>query len=206
MDQGIAFCPECRAPQIRVILPEPVPEPVLPEFVLPEDVSVAHPVTSSTRINWSLGIRVAAIAGFSASVLVAILQGALGIAMITAGLLSVLLYSRRSLNQRLTSGMGFRLGLVSGAIGFAIITVFTALKALIFGVAEMRATMMEAIQKAAAMNADPNAQQAYELLQTPVGLAVVLVLGMMVLFVISIALSGIGGAIGGAFSRRRNQP
>jgi hypothetical protein len=66
--------------------------------------------------------------------------------------------------------------------------------------------MLEALQQAAARSSDPQVQAAFDRLKTPEGLAVMLVLGLIVLFVISIVASSLAGALTGAVFGRRNRP
>jgi hypothetical protein len=70
---------------------------------------------------------------------------------------------------------------------------------------QVRQKMIEALQQAATRSADPQVQAALENLKTPQGLAVMLILGLVVLFLVSIAVGSIAGALTGAFLGRRGR-
>ncbi len=147
----------------------------------------------------------AAFAGLIGAFLMFVPFGAFGIGMITAGVLAVLFYSRRRPGSILTPGMGARLGAVSGALGFAIFSIFTAIGVTIFhNGGELRAALLEAVKQSAARNSDPQAQQIVEYLKSPDGLALVMGLGLAVMCVLFLIFSSLGGAIAAAFLRRKN--
>lgn len=209
MDQGIAFCPECRAPQIRVILPEPVIDlPSEPERLEePVGFSVIPAIADprSAKINWSIGRKTSVIAGSTAALLMMLPPGALGLGPLTAGFLAVVLYLRRNLGSIVSPWMGMCLGMVSGVIGFVIYTILIALAAVVFGIGRFRAAMIEALTNTAARSPDPQVQQIFESFKTPSGLAMFLVVGLAFLFVISLVFSGLAGAIAAALFRRRSR-
>jgi len=71
---------------------------------------------------------------------------------------------------------------------------------------QIRQRMLEALQQAASRTSDPQVQTAFESLKTPQGIALMLVFGLVVLFLVSIAAGSIAGALTGAFLSRRNRP
>jgi hypothetical protein len=66
--------------------------------------------------------------------------------------------------------------------------------------------MLEALQQAASRTTDPQVQAAFDRLRTPEGLAAMLILGMVALFLVSIAGGSVAGALTGAFLGRRKRP
>jgi ribose/xylose/arabinose/galactoside ABC-type transport system permease subunit len=66
--------------------------------------------------------------------------------------------------------------------------------------------MVEALQQAASRTSDPQVQAAFETLKTPGGLALMMVFGLAVLFVVAIAAGCLAGAVTGAFIARRKRP
>ncbi len=133
--------------------------------------------------------------------------GAFGLGMLAVGALSVLLYRRRNPAANLTPGMGARLGAVSGALGFGIFAILTSVEMLVFrSGGQLRAALLEAVQQSAARSSDPQAQQLLEYLKTPQGLALVMVLGLIVMFVAFLVFSSLGGALGAALLRRKDPP
>ena len=103
--------------------------------------------------------------------------------------------------------MGARLGAVSGVLGFGIFAVFTAIEVLVFhSGGQLRAALLEAVQQSASRTSDPQAQQILDYLKSPPGLALVMSLGLAVMFVVFLIFSSLGGALGAVLLRRKNQP
>ncbi len=97
MDEGIAFCPHCSAPQIRVVLAEPaiVPAALADPTVTSQGAAVL-PASQTVPVlalpmQWSQAVRPCALAALVASLL-----GSLGlhpvVAMLSAGFLAVVFY------------------------------------------------------------------------------------------------------------------
>jgi hypothetical protein len=200
VEDGIPFCKQCNAPQIRV------------GRAFAEGVSgLEHPSqglshAGATAIQWSQALPSAALAGLIAAVLMFIPLGAFGLGMIAAGVLAVLFYRRRNADANLSPGMGARLGAISGMLGFGIFAVFTSVEVLVFhSGGQLRAALLEAVQQSASRTADPQAQQILDYLKSPPGLALVMVLGLAVMFVVFLIFSSLGGALGAVLLRRKNR-
>ncbi len=201
IDEGIAFCPHCSAPQIRVAGIETAAS-------IDVTADVPHSIASSTTaIYWPQALPAAAVAGLVAAVLALVPLGGFGLGTLSAGFLSVLLYRRRNAVFNPTAGAGAKLGALSGALAFAFLTVFLALRAAFFNTsAQIRQTMIEAVEQSAARSSSPQqAQQALEFLRTPAGFAVMLVVGLITMFVIFLIFSSVGGAIGAVLLRRKDR-
>jgi hypothetical protein len=126
--------------------------------------------------------------------------------MISAGVLAVLFYRRRNPAGTLSPGMGARLGVVSGVLGFGISAVFTAVEMLVFhSGGQLRAFLLEAIQQSALRASDPQAQQSLTYLKSPPGLALVMALGLMVMFFVFLIFSTLGGSLAATLLRRRER-
>jgi hypothetical protein len=96
---------------------------------------------------------------------------------------------------------------VCGILFFGISAVFEALAVAFFHTGgELRQKMLDVLQQAASRSSDPQVQAAFDQLKTPEGIGVVLVFGMVVLFVFSIAAGGLAGALTGAFVGRQKRP
>jgi hypothetical protein len=146
------------------------------------------------------------LAGLVAAIVMLVPLGAFGLGMLASGALSVILYRRRNPTANLTPGMGARLGAASGALGFGIFAIFTAVEMVVFRAGgQLREALLQAIQQSAARSSDPQAQQVVEYLKTPQGLALVMVLGLIVMFVAFLIFSGLGGAVGAALLRRKER-
>jgi len=177
------------------------------EAVSSTELSAAPFLASSgTAIQWSDALPSAALAGLIAAFLMFIPLGAFGLGMIAAGVLSVLFYRRRNPASNLTPAMGARLGAVSGALGFGIFAIFSAVGTLVFhSGGQLRAALLEAVEQSAAHSSDPQAQQVVEYLKTPAGLALMMGLGLGFVLVAFLILSSLGGAVGAAMMRRRDR-
>lgn len=201
VEDGLAFCPQCTAPQIRVGLVEAeagfgaCPEPA------------SHSVSAGKgNIDWSQALPAAALAGVIAALLMFVPLGAFGLAMTAGGFLAVLFYRRRTAAAEVTPGMGARLGAVSGALGFAVFAIFAAVEVVVFhSGGQLRAALLEAIEQSAARSPEPQAQQVLEYLKSPPGLALMMGLGLVLVFIAFLVLSSVGGALSAALFRRRSR-
>ena len=125
--------------------------------------------------------------------------------MLAAGTLAVVFYHRCNPGANLSAGAGARLGAVSGALGFGILTIVFAFgTAVLHTGGELRQKMLDAVQQAASRSSDPQAAQAVEFLKTPQGLVVAMILGLILTFVAFVFFSGLGGVVGAALLRRKD--
>lgn len=200
VEDGTAFCPHCGAAQIRVATEE-ARQSGEPAEVFSQSGSLA-----AARIQWSQALPSAALAGLIAAGLMFIPLGAFGLGMISAGVLAVLFYRRRNPAGTLSPGMGARLGLVSGVLGFAISAVFTAIEMLIFhSGGQVRAFLLEAIEQSALRASDPQAQQIVAYFKSPPGLALIMGLGLVAMFFFFLIFASLGGTLAATLLRRRER-
>jgi hypothetical protein len=201
VEDGTAFCPQCNAPQIRVGPGETDAE------VRSLAESLSHPLPGGrAALEWSQALPAAGFAGVIAALLMFIPLGAFGLGMTAGGILAVLFYRRRIPAAQITPAMGARLGAVSGALGFAVFAIFTAVAVLVFhSGGQLRAELLEAIQQSAARSSEPQAQQVLEYLKSPPGLALMMGLGLALMFLIFLILSSLGGALGAVLLRRKDR-
>jgi hypothetical protein len=193
VEDGTAFCPHCGAAQIRVASEE-IRQPGEAGEVLAQSDPVAL-----AAIEWSQALPSAALAGLIAAGLMFILARALVLGMIAAGVLAVLFYRRRNPRGTLSSGMGARLGAVSGVLGFGISAVFTAVEMLVFhSGGEVRAFLLEAIEQSARRASDPQAQQYVNYFKSPPGL-------LVMMFFMFLILASLGGSLAASLLRRRER-
>lgn len=227
VEDGIPFCKQCGAPQIRVLGTEPdltaaptlsdshESPPTVPALRLP----VAAPL--SAGVQWSHALPGAALGGafslLAAVILFAtfgpalIASGALspfailGPAFLAGGALSVRLYCRGKKNGLPTPGRGAQIGAASGGFGFlfpAIIMVAT----LVYRPDELRQPMLDSMSQAVARGYDPQKiEQMQQTLKTPEGLTFVVAFLLFAMFVVFVAGSSIGGALYAAWLRKRLQ-
>lgn len=205
MEEGVAFCPHCGAPQIRVVVAESPAATVLPNAsgaaVLP--MAQASPVVLS--MPWSAAFRSCALAAFLASLLMA-LRLYPPVAIVSAGFLAVVLYRQRWPASVITLGMGIRLGALSGLLLFVITSIAGAAVTL-FGHkgAEIRSDLIKSIDQVASQTTDPQALALLHYTKTPAGLEWFMVASVVILFFTSIVLASVGGAIAGAVFRRQDR-
>jgi hypothetical protein len=199
VEDGTPFCKQCSAPQIRVG-GEDFPA-TLGGTSVPINLPYGKP-----SIIWSQALPSAALAGLISAVLMFIPLGAFGLGMIAAGVLSVLFYRRRDPITDLTPALGARLGAVSGVLGFGIFAVFTAVEVVVFhSGGELRAALIEAVQQSASRTSDPQTQQILDYLKSPPGLALVMGIGLVVMFALFMIFSSLGGALAAAVLRRKHK-
>jgi hypothetical protein len=203
VEDGIPFCRQCNAPQIRVATAEAIaPGEMIPESFSPR-YSSALP---SAMFDWPHALRAAALAGLLGVILVVILQQAFALAMVTAGFLSVYFYRRKNPFSKLTTGTGALLGVLSGIFGAVLVAVPCTLALLSFRArGENRAAIMTALRQQLAHNPDPHAQELLEYAKTPEGFTLMMVVLMLVMLVFFVVLSSLGGAIAAVLLRRKQR-
>jgi hypothetical protein len=194
VEEGVAFCPHCNAPLIRVA----------PPLEAPDLQGLAPQVNTASGLQWSRALGPAAMAGLIASFLMLVPLGAFGLGMILAGILSVVFYRRWNPGAVLTPGMGARLGAMSGLLGFVIFLFFTAISATVLGGgSQLRQALVQAVEQSASRTSDPQAQHMLEFFRTPQGLAVVMIAGMVFALVAFLLLTSLGGLLGAVLLRRK---
>jgi len=202
IEEGVPFCAGCGAPQIRVAgqnleIEQTADEPSSRE-------SAVAPVHYHPGIQWSLALRPTVIAGLIGALLMFTPLGVFGLSMLLAGAVSVFLYRRRSPWVNVTTGAGAKLGVASGFFGSIIFGWFAAMLVLIFHAgAQVRSVVIQALDQSAARNPDPEAQQVFQYLKTPQGLAAAGIFLAVFLLIFFVILAGAGGAIGAVMARRR---
>ena len=201
VEQGVPFCPACRAPQIRVGRSEAEPT-ASPETWPARPEVPAAAITTKPEFDRRRARRSALVSG-GLLVMVMLLPPLAPFAvlwMLLAGALSATLYQRRA--GRATAGEGARLGITAGFFAFAIVTVLSgasaALALAILSPAEIRAALQAQLTRALANNPDPAVRQALEQMLTPHGI----VLAFVSLFIGLIVLCGLGGMLAGLFGMR----
>ena len=200
VEDGVPFCPQCNAPQIRVVNLEALPASI-PEAGFPQPMG-----GNTAQLHWPYAWRAAALAGLTAALVMLIPFGGSVVGLVAAGGLAVALYQRRIPAANLTAGAGARLGALGGMIGFVIFTILTAMGMALFGGGDkLRESLLEAVEKASNQSPDPHARELLETFKTPSGLAVLLVLSFAALAVVFVLCSGVGGALGAKLLHRKEQ-
>jgi hypothetical protein len=189
------FCHRCGKPQREEVQPETVARP-------PEIVAVVAPLaTTPLRVNFhnTTAVRIGLLMAGIASLLSALPTYALGLAglaiwWISAGFLSAYVYRRRT-GQFLTVDSGLRMGWITGLLGSTITSVvFTVSVVPLIRGGGIATLYQEQFHKM--YGNDPNLDQALKILQTPSGLALVVIFALLFFFLIITFLCTAGGALG----------
>ena len=201
VDDGRPFCPQCRAPQVRVqVAPADLDAPQSlksePDHSFPDN---PPPGFSASRgaLDRRIAVRTALLAGGLGFFISAIPL----IGIVLTGALAVYLY-RRASGLSLTASAGSRLGGAAGAVAFAISSVLMAVRIFAFHALQEYQDVMLKVARALGLNSsDPEVQEMIHRLSTPSGLAITLLFSL----VIAVALAAIGGALASAVLRPRSR-
>jgi zinc ribbon protein len=211
VEDGVAFCSHCGAPQIRVAIAQAAPDPGIgSEAVSAPDhsgVAGSPPLTQgSFAVLWHHALPACAIAALVAALLMCLGLMVPFLAMLGAGFLAVVLYRRRTFGAPVKASTGAQLGAVSGLLssGMAAIMEAVAVAVLRSG-AQVRSKMLEAVRQAASRTSDPQAQVVFDYFKTPAGMAVMMIFVLIFALVFFVALGSVGGALGGVFFGRRDR-
>jgi hypothetical protein len=212
VEDGKAFCSQCGAPQIRVIMPEPAPAAItggvsstdLPIFS--SDSPVIKVSALSTGIVWPRAFRACAAAAAIAVVITALRLMVPALSVLSTGVLAVIFYRARNPTWRVDARSGAQLGAVSGLVFSAISAILGAFAVVLAQSEQIRQQMTAALQELASRSTDPQIQAALDLLKRPEDLASKLLSSIILMAVFSIAAGSLAGALTGAFLGRRNRP
>jgi hypothetical protein len=204
VEQGTAFCPQCRAPQIRVAVPEAASLSGTTSDPAVSSLPAYFGSPLTTRIEWSQALPATALAGLIAAVLMMTPLAGFGLGMLIGGSLSVVFYRRRIPVAQVTPGMGARLGMVSGILGGGIFAALLSIGTMLLHAWDsIRAKLIEVVEQTAARNPDPQAQQAMEFFKSPEGIVLLLTTALIGTLIAFVIFSGLGGVLGAALLRRR---
>jgi hypothetical protein len=208
VEEGIAFCPHCSAPQIRVMVAEPLPVPAVPA-----EPSLASALPASETVpvlalpmSWSEALKPCALAALVACLLMALGLNLL-VAMISVGFLAVVFYRPQRRDSAIKAGTGARLGALSGLLWFAISSIYEALVVIVFHKGdELRKQLLAAIEQAAGRTSDPQTLAVFDRLKTPEGLEFMMIFFIIFGFFMAIMLASLGGALGASLFGRQKKP
>jgi hypothetical protein len=211
IEEGRPFCPHCSAPQIRVVISEPIPAaPPLTEAASVSQVSTALPASETVPVlaipmHWSHAVKPCALAALVGSLLMILGLHPL-VAMLVVGFLAVVFYRQGGPGVSLTAGAGARLGALSGLLCFAMSSILEAGVVLVWHKGpEIRQGLIAVIDQAASRTSDPQALAVFDRFKTPEGIELLMVAGLIVGFLASVALCALGGVLGGSVLGRRNR-
>ena len=211
LEEGRPFCPDCGAPQIRVVLPDASPQPVLAGdgAVLQGHAEAVHvlPIDSSNSLprGWFHDLKPCALAAGIAIALSLVGLNPFVAALAAGGLAAT--FSRRLIpGTALRSRTGARLGAITGLLIFGISTIFETLAVvLLHKGAELRSQMLDKVQQISQRYPGPQVQPFLDFVRTPEGFAFMMVGSVIFGLVAFIALGALGGAAGAWFMGRRQR-
>jgi hypothetical protein len=209
VEQGIPFCPFCSAPQIRVIIAEPPPQPLAFATVPAQDVG-ALPASQTVPVlalpmQWSASIRPCALASVVGSLLMYMGLNPF-VAMACAGFLAVLFYRQRRPGIAIKATAGAGLGALSGLLLFAMSSVLEVLIVIFLHKGpEFRDAVLAKIHDMSSQTSDPQVLALFDRIKSPEGFEFLIIVSLIAAFVAAIVLGGIGGALGGAILGRRDK-
>lgn len=132
--------------------------------------------------------------------------GAFGLGMVAAGFLAVALYRRNNIDNQPPPATGAKVGLVTGATGFAFFAIFLAMQIAIFHTGgELRAALVRAVEQAASRSSDPEAQAVARWLESPDGLTLMVIFSLISILIVFLILSSLGGAVGAVVLRNKRE-
>lgn len=210
VEEGIAFCPHCSAPQIRVIVAEPLPVAAIsPSGAVAQDSAVL-PASQTVPVlalpmQWSQAVKPCALAALVASLLMSLGLNPF-VAMISVGFLAVVFYRQFRPGTLIKAASGAGIGALSGLFWFAMSSILEAVIVIFLHKGqEIRNQLIERIQQAATQTSDPQVQAMFDRFKTPGGLEFLMILGLIFALIAAIVLGGLGGALGGAIFGRRDR-
>jgi hypothetical protein len=209
VEEGVPFCLHCSAPQIRVVIAEPLLGPSA-DAVTTSQSSAALPVSETLpgavlSLRWSQAIQSCALAAVVAILLIALHLYAF-VALISMGFLAVVFYRQRRPGTVIKALAGAKLGALSGLVWFALVSTIGALAVILLREeAEVRNQLISIVQQAASQTSDPQTLTMLDRFKTPDGLLFLMCFLLILAFFTTIILAAIGGALGGAILGRNDK-
>ncbi|MGA8490903.1 MAG: zinc ribbon domain-containing protein [Terriglobales bacterium] len=203
VEDGTPFCPRCNAPQIRVAGSTSLAPVATPDGTL--ETSAPYTLALQSGVEWHRALPSAGIA-LVAGIFIIVISKSTGLGMLTAGFLSVVLYRRRCPLTHFTTGMGARLGALTGGLGFGILAAILALWAAFRSGKQIHDAFLIYLQQSAAHSSDPRVQQVLDLFNTPDGFTFIMILALLMTLVGFVIFSSAGGALAAFLLYRKERP
>jgi MFS family permease len=201
VEDGRPFCPQCRAPQIRVqvAISDAEVAPGLnraPDEFSPETAVETRLASSGSAMEKGKAVRAALKAG-----VLGVFIGMIPLlGMVLTGALAVFFYRRENRVSPATA-LGSRLGGAAGVVAFAINALMITIRIFVFHAQqEYIDAILKIAQRFGANAADPDIQASIHNLFTPAGLVITFFFGM----IFTVVLASAGGALASLINRPRN--
>lgn len=209
VEEGRVFCPHCRAPQIRVIVADPVAAVPVATGAQAQRTSTETVPLIALPMRWEQAAQPCAVAALIAALGMVFQLIHPVIAAIGCGFLAVALYRRRNPGIAIHARTGARLGAICGFFCFGMTAILGALRvAILHEGGKIRALLLDLIQHIQQQSPryqDPQLQPALDFLRTPAGLLLMCVFYLIVGLIMLILLGMLGGVLGGAGLSRRDR-
>jgi hypothetical protein len=202
MEEGRPFCPHCAAPQIRVLIAEPVPALSMSQAMSIPQNEAGLPASQTIPVlavpmQWSQALKPCALAA-AITCLLMLLGLNPFVGMLCVGFLAVLFCRQGRPEASIRPATGARLGALSGLLCFAMASIVEALRALVLhNGAEIRQVLLTAINQAASRTSDPQTIAVFERFKSPEGLEFLMVFFLLFGLVAAVVLGATSGALGG---------
>jgi hypothetical protein len=183
------FCHKCGKPQREIAAEEPEPQPVPAYLPTPEASPPEFPPVSFRN---PVAVRIGLLLAVSATVLMGLLPF---LNWLAAGFFAVLFYRRRT-GSLLNVGAGMRMGWITGLLAFVLAAITTLAIQVPAALSGKLAAVFEQQMKAMPMQDPETIQQFSRFLATGPGVAAMLVVTLIALFIFITFLSMAGGALG----------
>lgn len=187
------FCHRCGKPQREELLPEHIEPPAFQPLVAAPIAPTGPGVTFRNPIAVRIGLTMASVAALLTWI--PILQLLFVVWWLSAGFFSVYLYRRRT-GQFLSVRSGVRMGLITGVLTFAIMTVLFTITLVPLAVQKGGLAGLYQEQLRTMQASDATIQQAMQALQSPAVLVIGICSTLLFMFAIIICLCTAGGALG----------
>lgn len=210
VEEGRPFCPHCMAPQIRVLVAEPVMAPA--SFAEPAAATRVSALPASETVpvlavptGWSEALKPCALAALVASVLMGLGLNPF-VAMLSVGFLAVIFYRQTNPTVAIRPANGARLGALSGLLWFAMSSVLEVLAVLVMHKGpEVQRALSDVIEQASKRTTDPQTLAMFEKFKTPEGHEFLMVFFLVMVLFTAIILASVGGSLCGAILGRRTK-
>jgi hypothetical protein len=202
VDEGVPFCPHCSAPQIRVMLSEPLTAPRAAEAVA-HDSAVPPVPETAFPLHWSQALKPCALAALAAALLMSLGLNPF-VAMLSVGFLAVFFFRHRARGIAVKVATGAGIGALAGLLWFVMSSIFeTVIVIALHKGPELHDAVLTKLQEASSQTTDPQLLAVFERFKSPAGIELLMVTGLIFAFLAAIVLGSLGGALGSAILGRR---
>ncbi len=221
IDEGTPFCPQCGAPQIRVVVPEsdaPSFAPGTPAEMQPpaEPVPLTMIPVPAEGVSWRHAIRPIILGGLiilfgstlGSMVQLGILWNLLIIALGT--IIAVALYARSHarIGRELSASIGAKIGAAAALSSIAVLTLVLIIGIVFYGPL-LRQSVIDNFQQMRTQLTDPQSRELIENMmdkvKTPEGFAAFITVALAFSFVFFGVFGAAGGAIGATLMNRHQR-